>query len=314
MSQKPVTMDHVKQVIQLRRDGVPIKEIVRRVGISRNSVRKYLSRINDLDERLSDKALADKAYNNEQLEFHTLRLQQLFLFFTKALQELMKTGVTRQLLWHEYLQQHPQGYGYSQFCYRLQQYQKQGDLVMHLEYRPGDVVMMDYAGKHLYYLDEHTGEQIACEVFVSVLPFSGLIFCIAVHTQQTADFILCINAMHVFNGGATATILGDNHKAAVIRASRYEPIFTEVCRQLSDHYGTTFSATRPYHPRDKAMVERAVRLVYTHVYAPLRNHVFTSLRSLNEAIAGQVMLLNHKPYRNTPYSRRYFLISRNDPF
>ncbi len=314
MSQKPVTMDHVKQVIQLNRDGVPIKEIVRRVGISRNSVRKYLARVDEQGEGLSDKALADKAYNNEQLEFNTRRLQQLFLFFTQAVKELVKTGVTRQLLWHEYLHQYPQGYGYSQFCHHLQQHQKQGDLVMHLQYRPGDMVMMDYAGKHLHYIDEQTGEQIGCEVFVSVLPFSGLIYCKAVRTQQTADFIECINAMHVFNGGVTATILGDNHKAAVIRASRYEPVFTEVCHQLSEHYGTTFSATRPYHPRDKAMVERAVRLVYTNVYAPLRNQVFTSLGLLNEAITSQVMLLNQKPYRNTPYSRRYFFEQQERSF
>jgi hypothetical protein len=82
--------------------------------------------------------------------------------------------------------------------------------------------------------------------------------------------------------------------------------FTEVCHQLSEHYGTTFSATRPYRPRDKAMVERSVRLVYTDVYAPLRNRTFTSLYALKEAIKEQLLLLNHKPYRNTAYSRWYF--------
>ncbi len=41
MLQNPITMEHVKKVILLRRDGVPIKEIFRRVGISRNSVRNY---------------------------------------------------------------------------------------------------------------------------------------------------------------------------------------------------------------------------------------------------------------------------------
>lgn len=306
MSQKPITMDHVKQVIQLKRDGVPIKEIVRRVGICRNSVRKYLARIDGGDEGLSTKELADKAYINDQLDFNARRMQQLFLFFAYACTELSKTGVTRQLLWHEYLQLHPDGYAYSQFCYHLKQHQKQGDLVMHLEYQPADMAMTDYAGKHLHYIDEQTGEQIACEVFVSVLPFSGLIYSEAVHSQKTTDFIQCINGMHIFNGGVTATILVDNHKAAVIRPSKYEPVFTEVCHQLSEHYGTTFSATRPYHPRDKAMVERAVRLVYTDVYAPLRSRVFTSLHALNAAIKEQLLLLNHKPYRNTAYSRWYF--------
>jgi hypothetical protein len=54
------------------------------------------------------------------------------------------------------------------------------------------------------------------------------------------------------------------------------------------------------------MVERAVRIVYTHVYAPLRNRDFTSLEGLNTAMQEHLKLLNDKPYKNTPYSRRYF--------
>lgn len=106
--------------------------------------------------------------------------------------------------------------------------------------------------------------------------------------------------------GVPATILCDNLKTAVIRPSRYEPVFTDLCYQLSEHYGKTFTATRPYSPRDKAMVERAVSIVYTHVYAPLRNEDFTSLEALNAAMHQQLYLLNQKPYKKTAYSRWYF--------
>lgn len=47
MAQKPVVMEQIKQVRQLQEDGVSIREMARRVGISRNSVRKYLSRLAD---------------------------------------------------------------------------------------------------------------------------------------------------------------------------------------------------------------------------------------------------------------------------
>lgn len=177
---------------------------------------------------------------------------------------------------------------------------------MHLEYQCADMIMIDFAGKKQYYVDTDTAEQIACEVFVAVMPYSGLIFCKAVPSQQTADFIHCINSMLKFYGGAPATIVCDNLKTAVRRSDRYEPQFTDICEQLSEHYHTTFTATRPYTPRDKAMVERAVNIVYRHVYAPLRHHTFTSLPSLNKAIAEQLVLLNDKPYKNTPYSRRWF--------
>jgi transposase len=79
-----------------------------------------------------------------------------------------------------------------------------------------------------------------------------------------------------------------------------------MCHQLNEHYGTTFSATRPYSPRDKAMVEKAVNILYNHVYAPLRHQTFPSLQTLNAAMHAQLELLNNKPYKNTPYSRWYF--------
>ncbi|MEJ7611777.1 MAG: IS21 family transposase [Ferruginibacter sp.] len=299
-------MEQLKQILQLKNDGIAIREMARRIGISRNSVRKYLTLIDASNENLSNKELADKAYNNELLEQSTQKLQQLIKHFVYASAELSKTGVTRRLLWLEYLQQQPDGYGYSQYCYRLNEYLKHKDLSMHMEYQPGDMMMIDFAGKKQHYVDVQTGERIDCQVFVAILPYSGLIFCKAVHSQQTADFTDCINSMLKYYAGVPSTILCDNLKTAVTRPSRYEPVFTDICYQLNDHYQTTFSATRPYSPRDKAMVERAVSIIYNHIYAPLRNREFLSLQALNTAMLDLLLLLNNKPYKNTAYSRWYF--------
>lgn len=310
MAQKPIIMEQLKQILQLQEDGVGIREMARRAGISRNSVRKYLSLLaasSSLKEEITDdKTLADTAYGSDCIVHDTQRLQQLVTHFQYAGAELGKTGVTRQLLWQEYIQQHPDGYVYSHYCYHFNQYLKNRDLSMHLEYQSADMIMIDFAGKRQHYIDMATGERIGCQVFIAILPFSGLIYCQAVHSQQTADFTHCINSMLKFYGGVPATILCDNLRTAVKRADRYEPEFTDICHQLSEHYGTTFSATRPYSPRDKAMVERAVNIVYNHVYGPLRNRDFTSLATLNAAMQQQLMLLNNKPYKNTPYSRWYF--------
>ena len=305
MAQKPIVMEQLKQVLQLKNDGVSIREIARRVGISRNSVRKYLSKLID-NTFLPNKELADKAYNNEVLLHQTSRLHKLIQYFKDTGDELKRTGVTRQLLWNEYLLKYPDGYGYSQYCYHLSEWFKQADLAMHMEYVPGDLMMIDFAGKKQSYVDKDTGEIIACEVFISVLPFSGLIFCYAVPSQKTIDFADAINCMLSFYGGCAQTILCDNFKTAVIKTDRYEPVFTELCHQLSEHYDTTFSATRPYSPRDKAMVEKSVNIVYNHIYGPLRNQTFDSLTSLNKAIEIQLRLLNDKPYKHTPHSRLYF--------
>jgi transposase len=306
MSQKPIVMEQLKQILQLKTDGIAIREIARRIGISRNSVRKYLALLDDNSGELSNIGLAEKAYNNDQLEHDTQRLQDLTVHFSSNSTELSKTGVTRQLLWQEYIALHPDGYSYSRYCHHLHQYLKNADLSMHLEYQAADVMMIDFAGKKQHYVDIQTGECIECQVFVAILPYSGLIFCHAVHSQRSEDFTTCINAMLKFYAGVPATILCDNLKTAVTRPSRYEPVFTDLCYQLSEHYSTTFSATRPYSPRDKAMVERAVSIVYAHVYAPLRNQEFTNLQALNEAMGQQLFLLNHKPYKKTAHSRWYF--------
>ncbi|MGH2644208.1 MAG: IS21 family transposase, partial [Chitinophagaceae bacterium] len=304
MSQKPIVMEQLNQILQLYRQNIPIREIVRRTGISRNSVKKYLRRIGEQKDIPDTDQPAGQAHmNQEDLQQQALRLEQLRQYINANLSELTRTGVTRYRLWQEYLLQYPEGYGYSQFCFHWSVCLKQKDVVMHLNYTPGDMIMIDFAGKKLSYLNKDTGEIISCEVFVSILPFSGLIFCVVVASQRSDDFILCINAMLRYYGGVTATILSDNLKTAVIRPCRYEPQFTELCYQLSEHYGTTFSATRPYSPRDKAMAEGAVNIVYRHIYAPLRNHLFDSIGSLNKAITGQLNLLNHKPYKNTPLSR-----------
>ena len=68
MPQKPIVMEQLKQILQLYADGVGIREIARRIGISRNSVRKYLQLLNAGTKNLSGKELTDKAYNNEALD------------------------------------------------------------------------------------------------------------------------------------------------------------------------------------------------------------------------------------------------------
>lgn len=307
MAQKQIVMEQLKQILQLKSDGVAIREIARRVGISRNSVRKYLLRLDTYEIEQSDnKQLAEAAYTSESFKRDTLRQEQLTKQLQLAKAELSGTGVTRQLLWQEYINAYPDGYSYSQYCYHLQQFLKHADRAMHMEYEPGDIMMIDFAGDKQRYIDPATGEVFACEVFVAILPFSGLIFCHAVPTQQLPDFITCVNAMLRFYGGVPITLLCDNLKTAVVRTDRYEPKFTDLCYQLSEHYQTSFSATRPYSPRDKAMVESAVKFVYNHVYAPLRKQTFTSMEALNAAMKDQLLLLNHKPYKHTPYSRWYY--------
>ena len=309
MAAKAIHMKQLKQILRLQRDGFSINAIVRHTGISWPTVKKYLvlvqNALSDDQEKevLNDKELSEAVYNNDTIAIKGHRYTHLLEHFIYAETELKKTGATRQLLWIEYKEQYADGYNYSQYCYHLGEFLKNKEVVMHLEHAAGEKIMVDFAGKKRSYVDTGSGELIECHVFVAVLPHSGRIFCHAVHSQGTYDFLSCINEMLKFFGGLTLTILCDNLKTAVTRADRYEPVFTDMCNQLSEHYGTTFSATRPCKPRDKAMVESAVNIVYNHIYGPLRNQVFRSVKEINYAFYDQLQKLNDKRYKGSAYSR-----------
>jgi len=312
MAQKPIDMNIAKQVHQLKNDGVPIKEIVRRTGISRKTVRRYLRLMEQLPEEnsgqittaVSDRELAAIIYNNDIAPSGSKRFEVLVNHFEYAKKELHRTGVNRQMLWLEYLDHYPDGYKYSQYCRLFKSYLKNTDPAFHWEYKPGEFTQVDFAGRKLSYVNKGTGEIIACQVFLAILPFSGLIFCMAVLSQKTADFVYCINEMVKYIGGLTKTILCDNLKTAVTKSDKHEPVFTDVCYQLSDHYNTTFSATRPSRPTDKGMVEKAVDIIYTNIYAPMRNEIPGSLEELNGSIRKWLDILNLKAYKGSAESRR----------
>ncbi|MEO6646257.1 MAG: hypothetical protein ABIN89_07635 [Chitinophagaceae bacterium] len=196
-------MNQAKQIQQLSADGISIKEIVQRTGISCKTVRKYLRRIENMEHALQvnvstplpDNELAAIIYNNDSSPFVQQRFEALIKYFHDKKDILHKTGVTKQLLWMEYVTQYPDGYKYSQYYYRFKKYLNDSDPAFHWEYSPGEFTQIDFAGKKLSYVDKFTGEMVLCQVFVATLPYSGLIFTMAIPSQKTGDFAHCINEM-----------------------------------------------------------------------------------------------------------------------
>jgi transposase len=86
--------------------------------------------------------------------------------------ELSRPGVTRQLLWEEYREKHPDGYSYTQFCFHLQTHTETAELSMHLEHKPGNRLFVDYAGKKPVLHDLKTRLEIPVELSVAALPAS----------------------------------------------------------------------------------------------------------------------------------------------
>ena len=110
--------------------------------------------------------------------------------------------------------------------------------------------------------------------------------------------------MYIDFGGVPMAIVPDNLKSAVTRSDRNEPVINEEFAAFAEHYGCTVYPTRVRHPKDKALVENAVKLLYRSVYADIEGLVFHSLESLNAAISESLSAFNGRRMSGRPQSRR----------
>ena len=175
---------------------------------------------------------------------------------------------------------------------------------MRMEHKAGDKLFIDFTGKKLTIVDRDTGELKELEVFVCILGSSQYTYVEACASQKLEDFIRCTENALWFYGGVPRALVPDNLKSAVTKSSRYEPKVNEVFADFAEHYETAVLPTRTYRPRDKAIVENAVRIIYTRVFAPLRNETFHSVADINTAIRELLEKHNDMSFRGREYSRR----------
>jgi len=304
---KQIAMSVLKQIIRQWCKDTPVKAISRNTGIARNTVKTYIKLIGS-QELNCQTLLAMEDHQLGALFFQSPELDERYGVVVKQLsyfkKELARTGVNRHVLWEEYREKHPDGYGYSQFCYHLQQYLKTEQATLHIEQKPGDKLYVDFTGKKLQWVDAQTGEVHKVEVFAAILGHSQITYVEAVPSQKQGHFLSAIDNALQYLGGVPQAIVPDNLKAAVIKADRYEPTLNEALSDLANHYGTTIYPTRSRKPRDKSWVENIVRTVYSRVFAPLRNETFHSLGELNRAVWQALEKHNNTNFQGEDFNRR----------
>lgn len=311
MANKPIEMKKLRAVLRLHIKGRGKRSIAQACGISKTTVRKYIEVFHRLGVshevlgKLNDKELHALFIQAAERPPNP-KLDKLYAFFPYMQKELRKTGVTRRLLWEEYRKRHPNGYLITQFCEHYRRWSKRVSPTMHIEYKAGDKLLVDYAGKKLKLTDRLTKEEKEVEVFIGILGASQLLYVEASYSQQKADFIhSCENTLHYY-GGVPQALVTDNLKSAVTKSNRYEPQLNADFADFAEHYETAVLPTRVYKPKDKALVEGAVRIVYQQIYARLRNEVFYCIEDLNAAIWKVLEEVNDKKLSGRPYSRREF--------
>ena len=309
MANKMISMSKIRQFLRMYMQGESKLKISVRSGIARNTIKKYLNRIVRLGltlkevELMSDEHL-DQLFAEQPMKDKGERYNMARAFFPYMEKELSKRGVTKMRLWSEYITKHPDGYSRSQFHDLYNRWLRHSKPSMHIEHKVGDKMYIDYAGGKLSYVEMETGEIIPVEVFVSILGASQLTYFEGTTSQKQEDFIQCCeNALHYY-GGVPQAIVPDNLKSAVVKSSKYEPTLNETYEHFAYHYSTTILPARAYKPKDKSLVEGAVKIAYQRIYAELRDKVFYSLAELNKAIWEAMEKHNNLLLSGRPYSRR----------
>lgn len=304
-------MRKIKEIIRLgNTTDLSNRKISNAVKVSRPVVTKYLTvfnasglKYNEVKE-LSDAALYELLFGKNEDRLHTNdRYAYVSSRFEYLLRELKKPHVTLYKLWEEYIEENPRGYSRSQFCEHFSRWRKANELTMHLEHKAGDKMFVDFTGKKLSVTDRKTGNNRPVDVFVAILPASLYTFVCATETQKTVDWIKGSEEAFWYFGGTTTAITPDCCKSAVTRHNTYDPDINPEYSRFADHYNTVILPTRPAHPKDKALVENAVKIVYSRIYAALRNQVFYSVEELNRAIRIELEKYNARNMQTRNTSR-----------
>ena len=199
-------MYKIRQLLRLYAAGKGTKFISRSTGVARNTVKKYLHHYVTLRltlaeiEALSDGELA-RFFLLEKPKVVTSRLVDLELLLPALAARLKKRGVTKKMLYEQYIRQHPDGYKHSVFLVRLNLFTNMSKPSMRVPHKVGDKLFIDFTGKHLHLVDVITGEIQEVEVFVAILGCSQLTFVIAVPSQKKEDFIWACELALLFFGG-----------------------------------------------------------------------------------------------------------------
>lgn len=201
MSNNPIQMQKLRQIMRLYCQGTGIKTIHGMLGTSRNTIKKYVRILHEPDmtyeefSSKSDSELSELFSAAPSRVTDNRRKEELEAMPPSLSRKLSKKGVIREMLHKEYMSKYPGGYSRSQFNGSLRIYMVLSRPVMHLDHKAGDKMYIDFAGSKLQVTERDV------EVFVSTLGYSQFTYVEAVDNQKKEDLIKgAENPLHYFGG------------------------------------------------------------------------------------------------------------------
>ena len=292
-------MKKIKEILKLRFiTDISFRQISRAVNIPSSTVSDYCKRF-EISKRTLDEFLEMEEETIYQLLFPEKKLPNIHKDrplpdVSTIHKDISKKGVTFELLWMEYKEQHPNGYGLSQFKEYYYKFKNKIDPTMRQTYISGHQMFIDYSGLTVPYHDSQTGEVFKSQIFVTVLGHSGCVFVHATPSQKQEYFIKSHILAYEFYKGVAKVMVPDNLKSAIISHTKQGIIVNESYAELCRHYNCAVEPARPRKPQDKGIVEQAVQGIQRWILAVFRNRTFFSVDEINQAIAPLIDKYNHR--------------------
>ncbi|MGC8466139.1 MAG: hypothetical protein ACP5O0_09475 [Acidimicrobiales bacterium] len=181
MSRPHIAMRKIREVLRLTfGEELSLRLVGASLQIPPTTVADYVRRAKaanltwPIPEGSSDNALDAMLFPTRQ---HVASDERPMPDWAKIHAELPRPHVTMMLLWHEYRELYPDGYGYSQFCAHYLCFAKTIDVVMRQEHKAGERLFVDLPGGKLPIYDVYRREVTSeAELFVAAMGASGLIY------------------------------------------------------------------------------------------------------------------------------------------
>jgi transposase len=268
----------VNTIHDLALQGKSIQGIARELGISRNTVRKYLrhpeavfpkpreprpSKLDPYKEQITKWVMEDHCTNCEVM--------------LVRLQEMGYTGSITIL---------------KDFVQPLRPAVAGHAPVQRYETKPGEQVQFDW-GEFVY---EQEGETRKFYGFTAILGYSRMRFITFVKRCDTPTLVRCLMEAFEYFGGLTKTALTDRMKSVLLEMEENRPRWNPRFADFMVSIGVAARVCRAYTPQTKGKVERTVSHVKKSFWAGVR---FTDLDDLNRQAHGWCERINNRVHRTT---------------
>jgi transposase len=258
MAGRRCEVPELREVLRRLQAGDADRRIARELALSRNTVAKYHRWARD--QGLLTGALPDAATLATLLRppegAQPPAAQSCVAPFRDQIRAWRQQGVEGQAIFQLLVEQHGFLGSYSavkRFLRRLDPPAPRA--TVRVETAPGEEAQVDF-GPAGQMLDPDQGRLRRAWAFVMTLSFSRHQYVAFVFDQTVATWCRGHRAAFEFFGGVPRRVVPDNLKAAIIRATLYDPEVQRVYRECAEHYGFLIAPCRPRTPEHKGKVEQ----------------------------------------------------------